>query len=386
MKVMTVGWISVFLLILLMNIYIWNFYWQIPFSKARVLKIMNYLVIHLALAIVSIHYFYLFFNAKTDRRQTKSLSYIAGFYLTFLHYSMIFHLVHDLVYATRNIFPYPQNLKRLGNKLFFGGFLIFGVTAVISLISIYNAQKVVVKSYSIGIDKKASKLDKLKIVYISDAHIGTSVNLENIDELIEDIEKLKPDILFLGGDFLDEGTTEKDKELALAKLSKIKTKYGSFAVEGNHEYKSGDCNINYEMQYFSQTGIRVLQDQVYRVEDSFYIIGRKDKYGKIGRLDKLVDQAQEDLPIILLDHRPTFKESQNLDRIDLQLSGHTHSGQFFPVQILNPLVKRISQSYVYGHHKVGNMHHIVSSGIGNWGIPVRLGSKREIVEIILELE
>ncbi len=381
MKVMTIGWLSVFFLMLLMNLYIWNFNWKIPFSKGKILKLMNYSIVHLALAIVSIHYFYLFFNERTDGKQTKVLSYIAGFYLTFLHYSMLFLLIHDLVYWTRNKFPYPRELKVLGSRLFFGGLLIYGLTALISLYSIYNGQHLEIKDYNIKIRKKDSQLDNLNLVYISDGHIGTSVNRENIDDLIKEIEDLNPEILILGGDFLDEGTTEKDRLVVLEKISKIETRYGIFAVEGNHEYKSGNTNINDQMSYYTRQGIKVLQDQVYKVDDSFYLIGRKDSYGNLVKLDNLTGKVKEELPIILLDHRPSFKEVEKNDMIDLQLSGHTHSGQFFPMQIFNPLAKRFSKSYIYGYHRVGNLQHIVSSGIGNWGIPVRLGSRREVLNI-----
>ena len=118
-----------------MNIYIWYCYWRIPFESSRLVKALSYLVVHIALSVVSVYYFYLFFNAKTDTKLSNTLSYIAGFYLTFLNYSMLMYLVHDLVYLTRNIIPYPDGLRIFSYKLFFGGFVIFGIAAVISNIT-----------------------------------------------------------------------------------------------------------------------------------------------------------------------------------------------------------------------------------------------------------
>ncbi len=191
------------------------------------------------------------------------------------------YLVHDIVYTTRNLIPYPENLKIFTEKLFFGGFVIFGLAAVISIFSIFNSKMIKTKEYNIQLDKKESILEELNIIYISDGHIGTTLNKDNINKLVEKINKLNPDIVFLGGDYFDEGSTENTKKISSKELSKIKSKYGIYAVEGNHEYKSGDSKINEEMQYFKDVGIKVLQDEVFEIENKLYIVGRKDKHGEI---------------------------------------------------------------------------------------------------------
>ncbi len=387
MKVLTIGWLSVFLGILLLNIYIWKCYMKIPFRRSRFLKAMSYFTVHISLAMISVIYFYLFFNGKTETRKSNILSYIAAFYLTFIHYSALMYLVHDLVYMTRNIFSYPEGLKVFVEKLFFGGFIIFGIAAIISMLGILNSREVFIRNYEIVKPQKESIIEELNIVYISDGHIGTSLNRRNMDKLIENINILNPDIVFLGGDFFDEGTTEDTKKLFANSLNNIKSKYGVFVVEGNHEYKSGNSKIDEEMDYLANENVRVLQDEIIEIKDSFYIIGRKDRHGKdMIKLSDLTDKLNKNLPVIVLDHRPSFSESGYIDKVDLQLSGHTHSGQFFPLHIINFIGSKISKQFIYGHHSINNLDLIVSSGVGDWGIPVRVGSKREILNIKLRLK
>ncbi len=384
MKVLTLGWLSVFFYIFLMNVYLWNSYRKIPFQRWRIPKISSYSFLHIIITFLSARYFYMFFKGRMEREKSEFLSYIAGFYISFMHYSVIFYLLHDLFYFSGKLIAYPESFLAWVDKIFFGGFLIFGLSAIISIVGLRNSRKLVTTDYRLLMDRKDSVLESLNIVYISDAHIGTSVNYDNIDELIREAKLLKPDLLLLGGDFFDEGTTNISKKIVSQKLQTLAGKYGVYYVEGNHEYKSDKCDIDEEMEYFREAGIEVLQDQLIEVDSRFYLAGRRDRAGKPVDLNRLLSSVHKDLPLILLDHRPGFKESGSMAKVDLQISGHTHSGQFFPFQILDPILARFTKSYNYGYHKIGGLHHIVSSGAGNWGIPVRIGSLREIVSIKID--
>lgn len=386
MKVLTLGWLSVFLYIFLMNLYIWNRYWSIPFVSFRLLKVSTYLVIQVILVLLTLYYFYLFFNGKAESGAAKPLAYVAAFYLTLLHYSFIFYLIHDVVNLSSRHIAYPLRLRVFGGTLFYGGFLIFLIASSIALYGMHNAKKVVIKNYEITIPQKESSLEKLEIVYVSDAHFGTSVNRDNLDLLVETIEKMEGDILLLGGDLFDEGTSLASKQIVSQALASIDTPLGIVAIEGNHEYKSGQDNIDEELAFLAQAGITTLQDEIIEIEDSFYIIGRKDPEGDPTSLKSLVAQTTKDLPIIVLDHRPSYKESANLPQVDLQISGHTHSGQFFPMKYIEPLTMTFFKQTIYGHHQIGNLEQIVSSGVGNWGIPVRIGSKRELLKITVHFQ
>lgn len=380
MKVLTIGWISIFLIIIIMNIYVWNRYWMIPFETSKVFKTNIYLVIHLSLTILSLYYFYLFFTGKTESKKASILSKVAGFYLTFLHYSVIMYLIHDLVKFSSKFINYSESFRAFSHRLFFGGFVIFFIAFLISIYSLINAKNIQITNYEINLEKKESSLEKLDIVYISDAHIGVSITRDNISSLVEEINKLNPDILFLGGDFFDEGTKNESKSYFVEQINNVRTKYGIFYVEGNHEYKSGNCKIEEELSFFRKQNIIVLQDEFYETDD-FIIIGRKDRYGNNKKLEEIIDDKILNKPVILLDHRPGFKESSEIKDIDIQLSGHTHNGQFFPLNIFDILFSKVKKEYNYGYKKINKLQLIVSSGIGNWGIPSRIGSKREIVNI-----
>lgn len=376
MKVMTLGWLSVFFAILLMNVYIWHCYWKIPFRTSRLLKALSYATVHVALTAVSVYYFVLYFSGKTDSIKAKILSYVAGFYITFLHYSVLLFLSYDLVSLTGKFINYPDNLRIITKKIFYGGFLIFGISALIAILSIFNAQKVITKEYNVNIEKRDSSLDSLVVAYLADGHFTST---DDIDKIVKQVNDQHPDIIVLGGDFFDEGTAESIKDSATEKLGKLSAPLGVYAVEGNHEYKSGDGDIQHQMAYFSDHGIQVLRDQTVSIDDNFYLIGRKDETVDRATLEQLTDKAEKDLPVILLDHHPSFKDAYKNNAVSLQLSGHTHSGQFFPMQIFNPIISKVSKQYIYGKHTVNDLQLIVSSGMGNWGIPVRVGSKREVV-------
>lgn len=381
MKVFTLGWMIVFALIFFMNIYIYRNYIDIPFKFYRDRKIMVYMIIHLILLLTTVFYFYLFFKGETYFKYINTMSKLAGFYISFLHYSVVFYLIYDLFYILIKKISFLDVLRVNLRSLFFGGFIIFALAGLIALFGLYNSSKLTTKIYSMDIARRESSLKNLNIVFLSDAHIGSSVNRDNIDSLVDRVEKLDPDLLILGGDLFDEGTLEADKRLVSRKLSEIKTKYGIYSVEGNHEYKSGNSQIESQMDFLRESGILVLQDEYIRVDNSFYIVGRKDSQGENLPLAEVLEGVEKDLPLILIDHRPSFKESREIDSVDLQVSGHSHSGQFAAAKVLNPLTARLFKQYVYGYHKIDRLNMVVSSGVGNWAIPVRIGSRREIVNI-----
>jgi hypothetical protein len=121
------------------------------------------------------------------------------------------------------------------------------------------------------------------------------------------------------------------------------------------------------------------------VADSFYVVGRKDRtayrFGRDGRLplQEILDKGGVDrnLFLILLDHQPLHLEEAQQAGIDLQLSGHTHAGQLFPLNLINKLVYEKN----WGYLKKGATHYYISCGVGTWGPAVRTGSVPEIVEI-----
>ena len=162
-------------------------------------------------------------------------------------------------------------------------------------------------------------------------------------------------------------------------LSQLHAPLGVFAITGNHEFYSGvPEEIN---KYLRAAGVRMLHDSVALVDNSFYLVGRDDRTNPNRmKLSELVKGLQPDLPKILLDHQPYALEQACENDIDLQISGHTHNGQFFPG---NLFVKRIFE-VAHGYKKKGKTHFYVSSGLGIWGPLYRIGTQSELVEIQLK--
>jgi hypothetical protein len=130
-------------------------------------------------------------------------------------------------------------------------------------------------------------------------------------------------------------------------------------------------------------GIKVLRDKAINVENAFYVIGREDRNGnnfsgkRRKSLSDLLTTCSENLPKILLDHTPVQLNDAVKNKIDLQLSGHTHNGQMFPLNFITKMIYEIS----WGYLKNELTQFYVSSGVGTWGPPIKLASDAEIVNI-----
>lgn len=200
------------------------------------------------------------------------------------------------------------------------------------------------------------------------------------------MNQVELDLLLIGGDLFDEGSPENQKDAVLEALSQIKTRYGQFYIEGNHEYKSENSDIETELQRLRKAGITVLEDEAMLIDDRFYLIGRKDDEGKRQELPAILASLERDYPTILMDHRPHHQEAIQSEVIDLQLSGHTHAGQFLPFRLVNPILKCFFYSYVYGYYQKKNFQLIVSSGMGNWAVPYRFASQAEFVYLQIQFK
>jgi predicted MPP superfamily phosphohydrolase len=157
-------------------------------------------------------------------------------------------------------------------------------------------------------------------------------------------------------------------------FSGFESVYGTYFILGNHDDYRGDTEA--VLSLFKDAGIRCLVDEVVMVSDEFYLIGRDDNPLRRRPFAELEAQITENLPVIVLDHRPKVGETKLAGAVDLQLSGHTHDGQIFPFHILDPLGLF---SLNYGRYDRNGMQIIVSSGAGEYAAPVRLGSPAEIL-------
>jgi predicted MPP superfamily phosphohydrolase len=219
----------------------------------------------------------------------------------------------------------------------------------------------------------------LKIVGVSDLHLGVNIDKNRLTRYVERINEQKPDLILIAGDIVDNNVLPLEKERMWEEFNRLQAPLGVYFCLGNHEYLSG---IEPSMNFLKKTNMHLLIDDYALVDSSLYIIGRDDKQGNPKRksLKALVENTTAPLPRILLDHEPYHLEEAEACGINLQFSGHTHSGQIWPV---NLLVKRMYE-VSHGYKQKGNTHYFVTSGLGLWGPPFRIGTQSEILVFTLE--
>jgi uncharacterized protein len=226
-------------------------------------------------------------------------------------------------------------------------------------------------------------LDGFRIVQISDIHVGPTIKRGYLQAIVERVNALEPDLVAITGDLVDGSVAELAEHVA--PLAQLRSRHGSFFVTGNHEYYSGVHGWVREVQ---RLGIRVLHNEhvVLRHEGAALVVAGVPDFGghhfdPQHRSDPAaaIAGAPEGLPRILLAHQPRTAPAAAAAGFDLQLSGHTHGGQFLPWNLLVPL----QQPYTAGLHRLEQLWVYVSRGTGYWGPPKRIGAPSEISELRL---
>ncbi len=235
---------------------------------------------------------------------------------------------------------------------------------------------------------KSSKVDKnLKIAMFSDSHIGTTFDADGFSKHMDKIQEENPDILLIVGDFVDDSSSKDITVACIERLSKFKTKYGVFFVMGNHDkgYYSSHIRGYSETDligWLEKKFVTVLKDEVKLIDNRIYIIGRIDYSSNRKKVDELTGGVDHSKFLLLMDHQPVEFEQDVSSKIDLVVSGHTHGGQLFP---FNQAVKWIGRNQmVYGMEKRKDTTFIVSSGISDWALKFKTGTKSEFVIINIE--
>jgi predicted MPP superfamily phosphohydrolase len=250
---------------------------------------------------------------------------------------------------------------------------VLSVPVLVVAAGVVNANVLRVREYTVEVPRRSSTLRELKVVFAADLHLSNLTSKNFLERFVDKVNAQKPDIVLIGGDILEGHRGDGDMGAIEAQFRRLESRYGVFAVPGNHEgyaRTSGD--------FFDRSHIRFLQDELATVDGMFILVGRRDaRRGARKSIDDLLRDAPDDLPVILLDHRPTDMERVSRTRVDLQLSGHTHHGQLFPVNFITQREYGLS----WGHRKKGNTHFIVTSGAQLWGPPVRTVGASEILVI-----
>lgn len=308
------------------------------------------------------------------RLLTMPVRYISAFYIGMVIYSLLLFLAGDSFVFLGSLFKIPRKINFIFSRIYARGSLVPVAAALITVYAFYNAVNFKVTNYEISINKRSS-VGSVEAVMISDLHVGTSIGTKELYKIKSMIEELSPQIVFICGDLFDHASNEEIMKFSAETLGSIRSEYGTYFVTGNHEYYLG--NLSKILSYFEGTGIRVLQDEMVVIND-FYIAGRKDiRERDRADLIKILDGADKERPIIVLDHQPNAIDEAAENGVDLLLSGHTHNGQLFP---FNYIVGLANHTH-YGIVEQGAFTAIVSSGLGTWKFPIRTGSSSEIIRI-----
>jgi hypothetical protein len=234
---------------------------------------------------------------------------------------------------------------------------------------------------NLTINKENNGFEDLIYVAVSDIHLGDVVTIKRLTRWIERINNQKPDVIFLVGDIFDQNFNPNESQNAIKALRQLKSKFGVFAVLGNHEHLPNFMDINMAISYIENSGINLLRDETFILDKRVNIIGRDDATNKRRKpIDVLTVGLDARLPTILLDHQPKHLNESVRNNIDLQISGHLHNGQVYPYSWILSRLWELS----YGYRKTGNTHFYVSSGLGLSYLPLRLGTQSEIVRIHLK--
>jgi predicted MPP superfamily phosphohydrolase len=308
--------------------------------------------------------------------------WIGSFWFAYLVYFILFLFVVDLgriIGLKFNLFPssFTENYELV--KRITAAVIVFVVSMII-LSGYFNTRNINIKTLNIEIPKSSTKLKELNIVMIGDIHLSPINDEKFLSNIVTKINSLKPDIVLLPGDIVDDRADVLKRLNIGESFKKIKSKYGVFASNGNHEFINGVENAD---RYLRENGIEVLRDTIVMIDDAFIIAAREDRSitnftnKKRKSLNSILNGVDRSYPIILLDHTPVNLNEAEIQGVDLQLSGHTHHGQFFPGSLITNLVYEVS----WGYLKKNNIQYYVTSGAGTWGPPVRNASKSEIVNI-----
>jgi len=286
---------------------------------------------------------------------------------------LLFHLLMTSVYYWGISLIFQEQSQHLGIILFY-------LSVAVTLYGLIQAWTLRVTPYTLNLKNLPDFWKGKRIAFISDLHLGQVHKAKLSRKVVSRLNRLKPELLLIGGDLYDGVAV--DENAVIAPFKDIRAPLGTYFVTGNHE-EYGDEKA-YE-QAIRNIGIRILNNELVTLE-GLQIIGVN--YHDTNSSESLRDVINTisfdlDRPSVLVKHVPSHLNVTEEAGIDIQLSGHTHDGQMFPLGLIGSM---LDNGYVYGLRMFEKMQILISSGVGSWGPPVRVGTRSEIVLITLENE
>lgn len=310
----------------------------------------------------------------------KFLLLIGSYWMAFLMYALIIFPIVGLINILLSKFSFYNNIAvkiSLIETIVITIFFLF-----VGVLGYLNGSRAYVNSFNIPVEETTFK-KPLNIVMVSDIHLGNLIGNKRLTKMVNEINELNPDLILIAGDIIDSDIKPfLDNDMA-KEFSKLKSKYGTYATLGNHDLMTNTTSEI--LSSLEDNNVRVLRNEFVLIDESFYIVGRDDiSANRFGNerdpLDSIVEKLDSTKAKIVIDHTPNALDESQSAGFDMQFSGHTHAGQLNPCNIVTKKMFEIDHGYL----QKNKLHVIVSSGYGTWGPPIRIGSKSEIVNVIIK--
>ena len=327
---------------------------------------------------------------------------ISNYWLGTFIFIIFFLLLADILVLILKLINKKKKISILQQKkrYYIIGSVVILCSFIFSICGFVHARKVTTRSYDVTVNKKVEEQSSLKIALVADFHMGYSIGTEMIEKMVNIINENDVDLVVVAGDIFDNNYDAlDDPEKLKSLLSSIDSKYGVYAVFGNHDVteslvggfsiasKENAFRDDRMEQFLLDSNIKVLTDDVTTIaNDSIYLICRLDAEkpgdGTSNRMsiEDMTKDLDKSKPIIEIEHEPAKLQEVSESGVDLMLSGHTHAGQFFPLTLVQPLAW---ENY-NGMLKKNNMYSFVTSGVGIYGPYMRLFTDSEVMIINVE--
>lgn len=369
-----IGFLIFFSLFVFLNFYVFIRGWQALPNTGFIHAIYTVLFLLFSLSF----FIAVFLEGKIPHAIIAVAENMGGFWMVTFLYFVVMALLGDFLRLGNHffgIFPDKMTVNYSQAKLIYFGtvMLILAVFSVIGYIRFSNPKTV---NLSLDIHKNGTP-GTMSVVAVSDIHLGNMIRRPRLEKYVELINKQNPDLILIAGDLFDRNLHSVKIQKMDQVLSKLKAKHGVYAVLGNHDYFG---NVNQAIDIINRSGIKLLRDSAVTIDNHLHLIGRDDRTNSRRKpLKHIISDIRGELPTLLMDHQPANLKEAVENNIDVQISGHTHNGQIYPI---NRIVAKIYE-LAYGYRKTGKTHFYVSSGLGLWGAPIRLGTQSEIVRMKL---
>ena len=324
---------------------------------------------------------------------------ISTYWIVIMLYSLLYVVLFDLLRLIAKHTKLKNTLLFSRGSVISIGSVVVACAVATCLYGIFNARNIKVNEYSVTVNKSCGSDKHLKAVLVADLHMGYAIGVDHITNMVEKINQQDADIVIIAGDIFDNSYDGMDDPEGIkAQLKSIKSKYGVYAVYGNHDidekilmgftFDWGGKQLHSEKMtnFMKECNIKLINDESVLINDEFYLVGRRDtdkpgtEDGTRAEISELTKDLDKTKPIFVLSHEPDELQKTADAGADIDFSGHTHDGQLFP----GNLTIGLFWENPCGMIKKDNMYSIVTSGVGVYGTFMRVGTDAEICSVDID--